>query len=296
MNGRQAQLPNLEVTHFSAGAGLRPIHYPDLLNYQSPSISWFEVITENFLATQGRPHRILEQLRNSYPVAFHGVNLSIGSTDDIDVSYLNLLKNLIQKYEPFIVSDHFCWTGAHGITTHNLLPLPLNKKSLESMIPRIQFVQEFLQRSLIFENASAYMQRTDDEIPEWEFISEVCRRTGCGILLDINNIYVTGMNFGLDPKALLSQVPVQSVKQIHLAGHTDLGKYLFDTHSTAIPKPVWHLFDQWLSYNKGVPTMIEWDENIPPLPILEAEVEKIKQRASSHNFKSPIESHHEQLT
>lgn len=295
MNGRTSSFPTIDSQSFSTGAGLRPIHYKDLNNYRSPIISWFEIITENFLSTRGRPHRILESLRNNYPISFHGVNLSIGSTDPIDTSYLKLLKDMIQKYEPFSVSDHFCWTGSNGFNSHNLIPLPLNKFTLDSIIPRIHFVQDYLKRPFVFENASAYMQRNDDAIPEWEFITEVCQRTGCGILLDINNLYVTSKNFNLDPHKILTQVPIDKVKQVHLAGYIDLGTHLLDTHSKMVTDPVWKLYDQWLTFNKEVPTMIEWDDQIPTLSVLEDEVDKIKKHflQSKLNVDKPKESLYE---
>lgn len=285
MSDRKSHSNTYQGQSFSAGAGLRSLHYPQLLSNPSSQIKWFEIISENFLASKGRPRWVLEKIRQNYPIAFHGVSLAIGSPEPINKNYLNLLKALIHDIEPFLVSDHFCWTGVQGMNTHNLLPLPLNRNTIESLVPKIHYLQEFLQRPFVFENASAYMQSKEDDIPEWEFITEICERTGCGILLDINNVYVTSKNFHLDPFQVLSQVPSKHVRQIHLAGHTDLGTYLFDTHSTAIPSPVWELYDQWLlqnrALNSGVPTMIEWDEDIPPLETLEDEVKKIEEHYNS---------------
>lgn len=268
------QTQNMKVT--GPGAGLRPAHYQELLSRKSQSIKWFEVITENFLSTKGRPRWILEKIGEDYPLAFHGVSLSIGSPDPLDQEYLRLFKNLIKDFSPFLVSDHFCWTGLRSHNTHNLLPLSLNRKNLEYLIHRINAVQDFLGQQMLFENASAYMELTDDDIPEWEFIGEICQRSGCGLLLDINNLYVTATNFGREPSAELRKVPGFAVKQIHLAGYTDMGQYLFDTHSKAVQAPVWNLFDQFLSGGFCVPTMIEWDDEIPPLKRLEAEVDEIR--------------------
>lgn len=259
------------------GAGLRSVHYPDLLKRKSTTIEWFEAITENFLASQGRPRWMLEHVRRDYPLAFHGVSLSIGSPGPLDLNYLELLKNLINDFEPFLVSDHFCWTGLHGNNTHNLLPLALNKKTISDIIPKIHQIQDFLGCSMLFENASAYMKTSSDDMPEWEFITEVCRRTGCKLLLDINNIYVTSINFGKNPSTELAKVPASFVKQIHLAGHTNMGTFLFDTHSRAVQAPVWELYAEWVKNHGACPTMIEWDEDIPPFEILEQEVEKIGQ-------------------
>ncbi len=269
-------------TSTMVGAGLRPPHYPTLLQRPSPSIEWFEIITENYLTTKGRPRWILEQIRKDYPLAFHGVSLSIGSPDPLDFCYLQLLKNLIDDFAPMLVSDHFCWTGLQSNNTHNLLPLPLSRKTIESLIPRIQTVQEFIGRPILLENASAYMQLQDDEIPEWEFIKEVSDRSGCGLLLDLNNLYVTSRNFDLNPQQVLSMVPTHRVQQIHLAGHTDMGAYLFDTHSKPVQDPVWDLYEQWLQGQRLVPTMIEWDDEIPSLETLELEVNKIKSRIINH--------------
>jgi uncharacterized protein (UPF0276 family) len=265
---------------FAAGAGLRPKHYPELLNRRSTIIEWFEIITENFLTTKGRPHWVLKQIRQDYPIAFHGVSLSIGSPEPLDYYYLAALKVFIKEFEPFLVSDHFCWTGLHHNNSHNLLPLPASKTNLDYLVPRIQEIQDYLGRQVLFENASAYMQMEDDEMSEWEFISEVCRRSGCGLLLDLNNLYVTCRNFNRDLKETFNEIPVSAVKQIHLAGHTDCETYLFDTHSTTVPNPVWQLFDEWLQTKPAVPTMIEWDEDIPNLATLEKEVALISDHHS----------------
>jgi uncharacterized protein (UPF0276 family) len=279
----------------SAGAGLRTAHYPELLERKSKTIQWFEVISENFMTSKGRPRWILETIRKDFPLAFHGVSLSIGALEPLDTNYLSLLRELANDFEPFVVSDHFCWTGLQNNNTHNLLPLPLTQRNLSHLVPRIQFVQEFLGRSLVLENASAYMAYQEDEIPEWEFIGEVCRRTGCRILLDINNLYVTSRNFGRDPDEVLRQVsqnlPAQAIAQIHLAGHTDLGTHLFDTHARAVQDPVWELYERWLTEGHIVPAMIEWDDEVPALEVLEAEVNKIRQLQERQALSSLSQGH-----
>ncbi|MEY4615930.1 MAG: hypothetical protein RJB66_890 [Pseudomonadota bacterium] len=257
------------------GAGLRSAHYPEILRRRSDSIQWFEIITENFLGTYGRPRWVLEKVRQDYPLAFHGVSLSIGSPEPIDETYLFLVRDLITEFDPFLVSDHFCWTGFRANNTHNLLPLPLNESSINIIVPKIERAQEILGREILFENASAYMKTQVDDIPEWDFISEVCQRTGCKLLLDLNNLYVTSVNFGIDPHEQLHKIPAQFVRQIHLAGFTDMGNYLFDTHSKAVHDHVWNLYTQWLRLYGSCPTMIEWDEEIPPFEVLEGEAAKI---------------------
>ena len=273
----------IQMFKTALGAGLRSVHFPELLkrrsyDRRSSTIEWFEIITENYLTTQGRPRWILEQLRHDYPIAFHGVSLSIGSPEPLNNDYLNHLKKLILDLDPFLVSDHFCWTGLNQVNTHNLLPFPLTLNHLDLVCSKIDQIQNFLGRPMLFENASVYMSFKEDEMSEWDFISEVCKKTGCKLLLDINNIFVTSYNLNLDPYDIIKKIPVASVAQIHLAGHTDMGHYLFDTHSNPVPDSVWKLYRFWLEQSQQftIPTMIEWDDQIPLLEILEEEVGKIK--------------------
>lgn len=259
---------------FQGGVGLRPTHYPYLETNPKTIVQWFEVISENYMDTEGRPLAVLERIRKDYPIALHGVSLSIGSPDPIDLKYLTALKKLINRIEPFLISDHFCWTGAHGENLHDLLPIPLNKSNLNRVINKINQVQDFLQKEILLENASSYINFQDSIIPEWEFNTEVSNKTGCGLLLDINNVYVTSFNFGLNPLEYLDNIPTKKVGQIHLAGHSDMGNYLFDTHSKPVQEVVWNLFKYYIRKCPEVPVLIEWDQDIPEFKLLETELKK----------------------
>jgi uncharacterized protein (UPF0276 family) len=219
----------------------------------------------------GRPLHILEEVRRRYPVALHGVSLSIGSTDLLDEGYLARLKSLADRIEPVTVSDHLCWTGVGGENLHDLLPLPFTEDVIAHLVPRIQRVQEALGRRILLENVSAYVTYRHSEMPEWEFLAAVARRSGCGILLDINNLYVNAVNHGFDPGEYLARVPGELVGQFHLAGHTDQGAYLFDTHNRPVIPNVWELYRAALTQWGPVSTMIEWDEDIPPFARLAEE-------------------------
>jgi uncharacterized protein (UPF0276 family) len=266
---------------FKAGVGLRPPHYPYLIDKPKTKhktiVQWFEVISENYMDTEGRPIVMLEKIRQDFPVALHGVSLSIGAPDPVNPDYLSALKQLIKRIDPFVVSDHFCWTGAHSENIHDLLPIPLDRINLNRVIDKVNQVQDFLQREIILENASAYVGFKESVIPEWEFNSEVCKKTGCGLLLDINNVHVTCFNFGLDPYLYLENVPINKVGQIHLAGYSDMGNYLFDTHSQPVHQNVWALYKHFIKKCPDVPVMIEWDQDIPEFPVLEAELAKAVQ-------------------
>ena len=253
------------------GAGLRAQHYPAILK-EWPKIDWFEAISENFMDTGGRPLSVLLEVRKHYPIALHGVSLSIGSCDSLDINYLERLKTLIQKVDPVIVSDHLCWSGVDGMQLHDLFPIPFTKESLDHLIPRIQFVQEFLGRRILIENVSSYMTYRYSEMEEWEFLVEVARRSGCGILLDLNNIFVNSKNHGFDPLDYLNHIPAELVGQFHLAGHTDMGSFLFDTHSKPVIHPVWDIYREALKRFGKVATLIEWDEDLPDFGRLREEV------------------------
>ena len=252
------------------GVGLRTEHY-DYVTREWPSVDWFEALSENFMDSGGRPLRILEQVRARYPVALHGVSLSIGSTDPLNQAYLQRLNTLARRIEPVFVTDHLCWTSVDGENLHDLLPLPFTEEALAHVVERVQRVQEVLGRRILLENVSSYISYSSSTIPEWEFTREVARRSGCGLLLDLNNIYVNAYNHQFDPLDYLAGIPGELVGQFHLAGHTDMGAYLFDTHSTPVIPPVWALYEQALRRWGPVATMIEWDENIPEFPRLAEE-------------------------
>jgi uncharacterized protein (UPF0276 family) len=260
------------------GVGLRHEHYENVLEAPGP-VDWFEVITENYLDTGGRPLWVLETVRRNVPVALHGVALSIGSTDPLDSRYLERLKALAARIEPALVSDHLCWTGVDGRSLYDLLPLPYTEEALALVIERVSRVQECLGRRIVLENASTYIEYRQSTIPEWEFLAEVARRADCGILLDVNNVYVTCRNHGHDPLNYIDAVPVDRVAEIHLAGFTDTGSYLFDTHSAPVFEAVWELYARTIERMGAVPTLIEWDQDLPTFERLCAEAERARQIA-----------------
>ena len=234
-------------------------------------MDWFEAISENFMETGGRPLAVLEEIRRHYPVALHGVSLSIGSADPLDRAYLAGLKRLADRIEPAILSDHLCWTGVDGENLHDLMPLPFTEEALEHVAVRVRQAQEILGRRLLLENVSSYVTYRHSVMREWEFLAEVARRSGCGILLDLNNVYVNAFNHGFDPTAYLDGIPGERVGQFHLAGHTDRGPFLFDTHSSPVIGPVWDLYKEALRRWGPVTTLVEWDEEIPPFERLAEE-------------------------
>lgn len=264
-----------------AGVGLRPVHHSHVLR-ERPDIGWFEAISENYMGlgqsrgawSGGPPLRALELIRQDYPIALHGVSLSIGSTDVLDRGYLRRLRALSDQIQPAFLSDHLCWTGVQGRKFHDLLPLPWTKGAMDHLVPRIQHVQEALGRRLLLENVSSYIGFAHSEMSEWEFLSELARRTGCGLLLDINNIYVSSVNLGMDPHAFLRGIARDSVAQFHLAGHSQRGALLIDTHDGPVSEPVWRLYEVALERFGKLPTLIEWDARIPDFAYLEREVRR----------------------
>ena len=264
-----------EMSSLGCGVGLRSQHYPTILE-EWPQVDWFEAITENYIDTGGRPLTILEKIRDHYPIALHGVALSIGSTDLLNQEYLKRLKQLVRWINPVIVSDHICWSGVAGEELHDLLPLPLTEESLRHIVKKAKQVQDALGRQILLENISTYVTYKHSRIPEWEFIREVARQSGCGLLLDVNNVYVNSVNHEFDPSVYLKNIPQELVGQIHVSGHTHRGKYLFDTHSKPVIDPVWALYREALSLWGLKSTLLEWDEEIPPFSRLLEELEKAK--------------------
>ncbi|MGZ3698590.1 MAG: MNIO family bufferin maturase [Bdellovibrionota bacterium] len=263
------------------GLGLRPTHYQDVLEGRSQA-SWFEVVTENFLGDGGRPLHILELVRRERPVVLHGVSLNIGSTDPLDRNYLARLRNLVNRIEPAHVSDHVCFTGVEGENLHDLLPLPYTEETLSHLVPRILQVQEFLGRRLFLENVSSYLTYVHSEMSEWDFLAELARRADCGLVLDINNVYVSSVNHGFDPKTFLDAIPRSRVGYAHLAGHstqeTDEGKtYLIDTHDHPVCEEVWELYAHAVRRFGALSTMVEWDAEIPEYAKLQAELDRAQQ-------------------
>jgi hypothetical protein len=246
------------------GLGLRTEHYESIIN-DKPKVDWFEILTENYLVPGGKPLYFLDKIRECYPLVMHGVSMSLGSTDPLDFEYLSQIKNLMHRVQPKWISDHLCWTGVHNKNMHDLLPLPYTEEAINHLVARICQVQDFFQQQILIENVSSYVTYKQSLISEWEFISEVSKRADCFILLDINNIYVSAVNHEFDPMEYLNAVPKERVHQIHLAGHSDMGDYIIDTHDHEVIDPVWKLYKAALHRFGMVSTMIERDDNIPPL-------------------------------
>jgi uncharacterized protein len=257
------------------GLGLRVDHYEDILAGQ-PAIDWFEVLTENYLVPGGKPLNYLMRFRERYPLAMHGVSLSIGSGAPLDRDYLRQLKALAARVEPAWISDHLCWTGVAGRNTHDLLPLPYTEEALTHVVERVRAVQDFLGRRILLENVSSYVAFRDSRLTEWQFLAEVAVRADCLILLDVNNIYVSSVNHEFAPLDYLNAIPAERVQQMHLAGHQNHGDYLIDTHDHPVPDPVWELYAAAVRRFGPVSTMIERDDHIPPLAELCAELSQAR--------------------
>ncbi|MDX2269515.1 MAG: DUF692 domain-containing protein [Bryobacter sp.] len=269
-------MPNLwNLPDLGFGVGLRTTHFPYLLS-QQPPVDWFEILSENFLDTGGRPLYVLDQIAERYPIVMHGVSLSIGSTDPIDYDYLRKLKALAQRTRAHWVSDHLCWTGVSGINTHDLLPMPYTDESLAHVTARVRAVSEFLERPVILENPSSYLEFQQSTWTEWDFLATLARMADCGLLLDVNNVYVSSRNHGFDPHKYLDAIPCGRVVQIHLAGHTDYGTHILDTHSTRVVEEVWSLYAYATRRLGPISTLLEWDEDIPSFPEVHAEARKAR--------------------
>jgi uncharacterized protein (UPF0276 family) len=253
------------------GVGLRVPHFGAVLE-RRPRVEWFEVISENFMATEGRPMRVLEAVRRDFPVVMHGVSLSIGSTDPLDRDYLTRLKRLADRIDVAWMGDHVCWTGVAGRNGHDLYPLPYTEESLQHVVERIKQVQGFLGRPLVLENPSTYLKFAADGMAEIEWIGRMAEEADCALLLDVNNVYVTCRNHGLDPMDYLRAVPWDRVVQTHLAGHTDHGTHCIDTHDDHVCDAVWELYGWVQAHTQGIATLIEWDGHLPAFEVLEAEV------------------------
>jgi hypothetical protein len=254
------------------GLGLRPDHYEEIA--ATPGrVSWFEALSENYMAPGGGPLGWLDRLRRDYPMALHGVSLSIGSIDPLDLQYLGELKTLAQRVQPLWISDHLCFTGLRGTNMHDLLPLPYTEEALDHVSGRVMQVQDMLGRRLVLENVSSYITYAASELTEWDFIAELAKRADCEILLDVNNVYVSAFNHEFDPMAFLRAMPRERVRQFHLAGHLHKGSHIIDTHDHPIVPDVWDLYAAAVKLFPGVPTMIERDDNIPPYDELLAELD-----------------------
>jgi len=249
------------------GIGLRRDHYVRILE-TSPKVDWFEILSENFMVAGGRPLEVLDGVRARYPLVMHGVSMSIGSTDPLRRDYLRELKSLARRVEPAWISDHLCWTGVGRRNLHDLLPLPYTPEVVAHVAARIREVQDFLERPMLIENVSSYMAFRDSSMTEWEFLAEIAERADCGILLDINNIFVSAFNHRFDARTYIDAMPIDRVMQFHLAGHSDYGTYLLDTHDHPVRDEVWDLYAYAVRRFGAVSALIEWDDNIPEFAVL----------------------------
>ncbi len=257
------------------GIGLRSQHYREILE-NLPSVPWFEVLTDNYLGEGGQPLVYLERVRAEYPVTFHGVGMSLGSCEPLNLDYLGKVKALAQRIQPAWISDHLCWSASGGHYSHDLLPLPYTKEAIRHMATRIAQAQDVLGCRLVVENVSGYVSFADSEMSEWEFLVAVVEQADCDILLDINNIYVSACNHGFDAEHYLNAIPKQRVREMHLAGYEDQGTHLLDTHGLPVHEPVWRLYEKALRRLDQVPTLIEWDTDIPPFHCLLQEADKAR--------------------
>jgi uncharacterized protein (UPF0276 family) len=269
------------------GVGLRAVHYAHILD-REPAVDWFEIISDNYVHTEGRPLLYLDKIAERYPIVMHGVSLSIGSSDPLDFDYLRELVKLRDRVGARWVSDHLCWTGVAGRSSHDLLPLPYTEESLHHIAARVRMVQDFLQAPLALENPSTYLALQPSHLREWEFLSALAQETDCALLLDVNNIYVSAHNHGYDPEQYLANVPLDRVVQFHVAGHSQRGDYLIDTHIGPVSDPVWRLLAQARALAPDVPVLLEWDAEIPDFETVHREALR------SRELLSPASSHHPQ--
>ncbi len=274
--------PRLGYPNLGAGVGLRSVHFEHILATQ-PAVDWFEVISENYIDSQGRPRHVLRQIAERYRVVLHGVSLSIGSTDPLDRDYLRKLKALAAETNAAWVSDHLCWTGVLGKNTHDLLPVPFTEATLRHVVERIRIVQDILERPLVLENPSSYVTFAHSTMEEWEFVARMAEEADCGLLLDVNNVYVSSFNHDLEPEEFIRSLPHERIVQFHLAGHSDYGTHLIDTHDHPVIDQVWELYRLAHQLTGGVATLLEWDAKIPPFEVVHAEVLKAKR------FTEPVE-------
>jgi len=270
--------PRLGLPHLGYGLGLRDDHFAHLMRTPPDQwgVDWFEIISENFIGHQGYAAHVLDHIRAHRPVVMHGVSLSIGSTAPLDRDYLAGLAALADRIRPAWVSDHLCWTGVGGLNSHDLLPMPLTEEALAHVTGRVRAVQDILGRPLIIENPSSYLEFAANQMPEWEFLARLAEDADCGLLLDANNVHVSSVNHGFDPVAYIDALPARRIVQMHLAGPSDGGDHLMDTHDHPVPEAVWPLYARAQIRTGGVSTLLEWDARIPAYPDLVAELDKAR--------------------
>ena len=263
------------IIDLGVGVGFRYPHYDEVLTTW-PDVDWFEVISDNFFGEGGAPLARLDALRAHYPVVPHGVSMSLGSVDPLDPNYLQRLSQLLRRIDPPWFSDHLCWSGAHGVFAHDLFPLPQTEACVAHVVERIKRIQGTLERPIALETVSSYVAFASNAMPEWEFLASVAEKADCGLLFDVNNVYVSAKNHGLSAEAYVDAIPADRVVQIHLAGHTDKGTHLLDTHSDHVNDDVWDLYRRTLRRTGPVATLIEWDEDIPAWSVLYEEARKAR--------------------
>lgn len=274
--------PRLGLPNLGFGVGLRSAHFEHLLAHW-PAVDWFEIVSENFMNSHGRPRHVLDEIVARYPVVAHGVSLSIGSADPLDRDYLTRLKCFVDEIDPMWVSDHVCWTGVAGLNTHELVPIPFTEESLAHVVSRIRVVQELLERPLVLENPSSYVTYVDSTMSEWEFLARMAEAADCGLLLDVANVRVSAVNHDFDAVEYLRALPHERVVQMHLAGHTELATHIVDTHDRPVADAVWELYAIASELTGGVSTLIEWDDALPPFPEVHAEVLKARDHLQQHS-------------
>jgi uncharacterized protein (UPF0276 family) len=271
-----SRAPRLGLPNLGDGIGLRDVHFAHLMR-TDPSdwgVGWFELLSENFLDHRGYAAHVLERVAANRPVVMHGVSLSIGSAEPLDTAYLDKLAELAERVKPAWISDHLCWTGIAGRNSHDLLPMPLTEASLAHVTARVRQVQDRLGRPLVLENPSTYLRFAGVQMPEWEYLGRLAEESGCGLLLDVNNVHVSGFNHGFDAAAYIEALPAERIVQLHVAGPRDCGSHLLDTHDSPVPEPVWKLYALAQQRTGGVSTLLEWDSDIPPYEELLAELAK----------------------
>ncbi len=281
MNKRTAP-PRFDLPELGIGVGLRTVHFAHILETR-PSVDWFEIVSENFMDTGGRPLHVLDQIAERYPIVMHGVSLSIGSTDPLDLAYLDKLTRLAERVRAHWISDHLCFTGVAGRNLHDLLPLPYDDECLAHVVKRVKEVQERLERPLVIENPSSYVEFRRSHMPEWEFLARLSEEADCGLLLDVNNVYVSSVNHDFDANEYIDAIPPERVVQYHLAGHTNHGTHIIDTHSDHVIDPVWKLYERAIARTGSRSTLLEWDESIPAFDVVHAEALKAQQYRASVN-------------
>lgn len=269
-----------KIGNLGFGVGLRSQHYPYIMSQLEQGaplgVDWFEIISENYIDNHGYGRYVLDKLKEQYPLVMHGVSMNIGSSDPLNFEYLSKLKTLSEFVKPQLISDHLCWTGLAGLNSHDLLPMPLTDESLQHVIRRIDQVQDFLERPLVLENPSTYLEFQHSTLTESAFFCELVKATGCGMLLDVNNVFVSSFNHGFNAKQFIHELPLEHIVQIHLAGPSDCGDCLIDTHDQPVPEKVWQLYQLAQSLTGGTSTLLEWDANIPSFPELVEELNKAK--------------------